>query len=119
VPLPLEILNVANPTSVTTFPFGRFERFRVGGVEIGRAVYAPGWRWTEHMRSDASTELCEVEHVGLVVSGQAAVKMRDGTELVLTPGDFFSIPGGHDSWVVGSEEYVSLHFLGADTYASS
>ncbi len=24
---------------------------------------------------------------------------------------------GHDSWVVGDEPYVSLHFMGADSYA--
>ena len=34
----------------------------------------------------------------------------------MTAGDFFSVPPGHDSWVVGSEEYTSLHFLGADRY---
>jgi uncharacterized protein YjlB len=119
MPLPLEIVNVAMPTTVATFPFGRFERFRIGDIEIGRAVYAPGWRWTEHLRPEGGPALCEVEHVGLVVSGRAAVKMRDGTELLLTPGDFFSIPAGHDSWVVGSDEYVSLHFLGAGAYAPS
>lgn len=43
--------------------------------------------------------------------------METGEELVLTPGDLFSIPPGHDSWVVGDEPYVSLHFLGADAYA--
>ena len=26
-------------------------------------------------------------------------------------------PQPHDSWVVGDEEYVSLHFQGADKYA--
>jgi hypothetical protein len=25
---------------------------------------------------------------------------------------------GHDSWVVGEEPYVSLHFLGAGDYAA-
>jgi hypothetical protein len=25
---------------------------------------------------------------------------------------------GHDSWVVGDEPYVSLHFLGAGEYAA-
>jgi mannose-6-phosphate isomerase-like protein (cupin superfamily) len=114
----VRVLNLADPTRVTSFPFGRFELFRIGDLEIGRAVYAPGWRWTEHLRPMAATELCEVEHVGLVVSGRAAVKMRDGSEITLTPGDFFSVPPGHDSWVVGSEQYVSLHFLGADRYAS-
>jgi mannose-6-phosphate isomerase-like protein (cupin superfamily) len=117
MPIPLEILSTANPTEVTTFPLGRFERFDIGGVEIGRAVYQPGWRWTEHLAPSAGTALCEVEHVGLVLSGRAAVKMADGTELIIGPGDFFSIPPGHDSWVVGSEEYVSLHFLGAGDYA--
>jgi len=29
----------------------------------------------------------------------------------------FYIPPGHDSWVVGSEPYVSLHFMGAGDYA--
>ena len=35
----------------------------------------------------------------------------------LRPGDAFYIAPGHDSWVVGDETYVSLHFLGADHYA--
>jgi hypothetical protein len=33
-------------------------------------------------------------------------------------GDLFYIPPGHDSWVVGDEAYVSLHFMGADDYAA-
>jgi hypothetical protein len=33
------------------------------------------------------------------------------------PGDIFHIAPGHDSWVVGEEPYVSLHFFGADHYA--
>jgi len=33
-------------------------------------------------------------------------------------GDLFYIPSEpHDSWVLGNEPYVSLHFLGADHYA--
>jgi hypothetical protein len=31
--------------------------------------------------------------------------------------DIFYIGPGHDSWVVGDEPCVSLHFLGAETYA--
>jgi hypothetical protein len=33
-------------------------------------------------------------------------------------GDLFYVPPGHDSWVVGDEPYVSLHFLGGDEYAT-
>jgi hypothetical protein len=32
-------------------------------------------------------------------------------------GDVFYIAPGHDSWVVGDEPYVSLHFMGAKEYA--
>jgi hypothetical protein len=43
----------------------------------------------------------------------------DGDNIVdLTPGVIFYIPPEpHDSWVVGDEPYVSLHFLGADQYS--
>jgi quercetin dioxygenase-like cupin family protein len=113
----VEILNLANPTEVRAFPYGRFELFRIGGLEIGRAVYEPGWRWTEHVRPTAETELCEIEHVGFVLAGRAAVQMRDGSELIMEPGDFFSVPPGHDSWVIGPDPYESFHFLAADRYA--
>ena len=55
----------------------------------------------------------------MVVSGRAAVAMNDGKEFVMEPGDLFAIPPGHDSWVVGDEPYVSLHFLGANDYAAA
>jgi uncharacterized cupin superfamily protein len=53
----------------------------------------------------------------MVVSGQATAAMDDGSVIVMKPGDLFYIAPGHDSWVVGDELYVSLHFLGADNYA--
>jgi quercetin dioxygenase-like cupin family protein len=112
-----EIVPTGAPVEIRTFNHGRFELYRVGGREIGRAIYAPGWRWSAHVAPIAGTPLCQVEHVGLVVSGAAGVRMADGTELVLRAGDFFAIPPGHDSWVIGAEEYVSLHLLGADAYA--
>ena len=45
------------------------------------------------------------------------VRVDDGTELVVGPGDLFSVPAGHDSWVIGEEPYVSIHLLGAGSYA--
>jgi mannose-6-phosphate isomerase-like protein (cupin superfamily) len=53
----------------------------------------------------------------MVVSGRAVAAMDDGRVIEMQPGDLFYIPPGHDSWVVGDEPYVSLHFLGADEYA--
>jgi hypothetical protein len=120
MPHPLQYLGMTNsdPVEVRTFPFGRFEIFALGGLRVGRAVYEPGWRWSSHIGSVTGASLCEVEHVGLVLAGQAAVRMADGQELVMGPDGLFTIPPGHDSWVVGDEEYVSLHLVGADEYAN-
>jgi mannose-6-phosphate isomerase-like protein (cupin superfamily) len=101
-----------------SFEKGSFEVVEIGGMTVGRATYEPGWRWSEHVKPSAGTESCEVEHVGLVVSGRAMIAMDDGTEVEVGPGDLFAVPPGHDSWVVGDEPYVSLHFLGADAYAT-
>jgi mannose-6-phosphate isomerase-like protein (cupin superfamily) len=97
---------------------GRFDIVKLGGMTIGRATYQPGWKWSEHVGPKAGTSRCTVKHVGMVVSGKAAVEFEDGEILLLQPGELFAIPGApHDSWVVGEERYVSLHFLGADEYA--
>lgn len=58
-----------------------------------------------------------MEHVGLVLAGVATVAFADRV-IEMRPGDLFYVfPDPHDSWVVGAEPYVSLHFLGADKYA--
>jgi hypothetical protein len=105
------------PDEVISFEKGRFEKISLGGMIIGRAVYEPGWKWSTHIGLKSGAKLCQVEHVGLVVSGRATAAMEDGTIIEMRPGDLFYIPPGHDSWVVGSEPYVSLHFLGAEKYA--
>ena len=102
-----------------SFEKGAFQLVTAGGMTLGRASYEPGWKWSEHVGALTGTATCEVEHLGLVVSGRAAVAMNDGREFVMEPGDLFAIPPGHDSWVVGDEPYVSLHFLGATDYAAA
>ena len=112
----LDIRRFEAADEVRTFELGTFELVDVGGMTIGRASYEPGWKWSTHVGSGPG-DLCQVEHVGMVVSGRAVAAMADGTEIVMEPGDLFAIPPGHDSWVVGDEPYVSLHFLGAEHYA--
>jgi len=106
------------PDETRTMEKGRFEVVRLGGMTIGRATYEPGWRWSEHVGPGVGATRCSVEHVGLVLSGVAAVSFADGRTLELRSGELFHIPAvPHDSWVVGDSPYVSLHFLGADHYA--
>lgn len=106
-----------SPDEVRTFELGKFEIVKVGGMTIGRATYQPGWKWSKHVGPLTGMARCNVEHIGIVVSGIATAAMEDGTIYELTPGSIFYIPPfPHDSWVVGDEPYVSLHFLGADKY---
>jgi len=106
------------PDETRVFEKGKFEIVHIGGITIGRATYEPGWKWSEYVSPVAGTEFCEVEHVGLVVSGRATVGMKDGKVVELTPGTLFYVPAApHDSWVIGDEVYVSLHFLGSEQYA--
>ena len=81
-------------------------------MTIGRATYEPGWKWSEHVGRAMGAKSCHVEHVGMVISGCATAAMDDGRIIEMRAGDVFYIPPGHDSWVVGSEPYVSLHFMG-------
>ena len=107
-----------DPDELREFDKGKFEIVHIGGVTVGRATYQPGWKWSEDVGPTAGTAFCEVEHVGLVVSGTATAAFEDGTVVELSAGQLFHIPPDpHDSWVVGDEPYVSLHFLGADHYA--
>jgi hypothetical protein len=106
------------PDEVTHFSKGKFETVTLGGMTIGRATYEPGWKWSADVGPGVGEDFCTVEHVGMVVSGVATAAFADGRVTELTPGKLFYVPAEpHDSWVVGDEPYVSLHFLGATKYA--
>ncbi len=107
-----------NPDETRTFEKGRFELIHIGGMTIGRATYQPGWKWSEHVGKALGKTSCDVEHVGIVISGSATAAMNDGKIVEMKAGDVFYIAPGHDSWVVGGEPYVSLHLLGATDYAA-
>lgn len=121
-PMPLDMLirRFDRPDEVREFPLGRFDVVRIGPLTIGRATYEPGWRWSEHVGPQVNATRCVIEHLGLVLSGAATAAFDDGRIVTLNAGDLFYIPPvPHDSWVVGSEPYVSLHFTGTDRYATS
>lgn len=106
-----------SPDETRVFEKGKFEIVHIGGMTVGRATYEPGWKWSEHVSPLAGASLCDIEHMGLVISGRAMAAMQDGAEIELKPGELFYIPPvPHDSWVIGDEPYVSLHFLGAEDY---
>ena len=109
-----------NPDEVTHFDKGKFETVTLAGLTIGRATYQPGWKWSEDVGPGIGQKFCTVEHVGMVVSGCATAAFPDVRVTEMKAGDLFYVPPEpHDSWVVGDEPYVSLHFLGVTNYAKS
>ncbi len=101
---------------VRTFANGRMEVVDVGGAMVGRATFAPGWKWSECVRPVAGTDSCQVAHLGYVVSGRMRVVMDDGTAGDAAAGDAFRIAPGHDAWIVGDEPCVIVDFQGAAGY---
>ena len=100
------------------FVKGFFEVVELGGLTLGRATYEPGWKWSEHVGRELGQRYCTVEHVGMVVSGAATAAFENGPVIELRAGELFHIPPvPHDSWVLGDEPYVSIHFVGAEKYA--
>ncbi|HEX8691207.1 MAG TPA: cupin domain-containing protein [Longimicrobium sp.] len=117
-PLDVVLKRFDAPDEVRLMEKGKFELVSLGGLTIGRATYEPGWKWSEHVGPQVGQARCTVEHVGMVLSGTAAAAFDDGRAAELRAGELFYIPPiPHDSWVVGDEPYVSLHFLGAAHYA--
>jgi hypothetical protein len=105
------------PDEVRDFPKGKAEILNVGGSEVGRLIFQPGWRWSEDVKSLAGTSSCEAPHFQYHVAGKLAIRMDDGTEFVAGPGDITSLPKGHDAWVVGDEPVVVVDWFGASDYA--
>ena len=107
-----------SPDQVLEFDKGKFEIIDMEKMTIGKATYAPGWKWSIDVSPLSGTQFCEVEHLGMVLSGSATVAFENGEIYTLKKGDIFYVsPLPHDSWVVGDDEYVSLHFIGAEKYA--
>ncbi len=105
------------PDETRTFERGKVDLVDVGGAQIGRLTLEPGWRWSDHVKPIAGTELCEAPHFQYHVSGTLAVRMVDGSEFIARPGDVTALPSGHDAWVVGDEPAVVVDWWGASNYA--
>ena len=78
------------PDEVLHFEKGKFEIVHIGGMTIGRTIYEPGWKWSVHVGPVAGASLCEVEHLGIVISGRVMMAMVDGTIYELAPGNLFT-----------------------------
>jgi hypothetical protein len=99
-----------SPDEVRTFDKGRVEVVNLGSQKAGRAVFEPGWKWSECVKPIVGGDSCQAHHVGYVVSGNLHIVMNDGAEFDAEPGTAYEIQPGHDAWVVGDDQFVGLEF---------
>lgn len=107
-----------NPDETRVFPHGTMEILQTGGGVVGRMTAQPGWRWSKDVKPIANTTSCEESHFMYQIAGVMRVKMEDGTEFDIHPGDVVFLPAGHDAWVVGDEPVVAIDWNGATHYAT-
>ena len=84
---------------------------------IGRGVFEPGWKWSVDVKPIAGTASCQSVHTGVVISGRMTIRMDNGDEYTVGPGDAFHMPAGHDAWTVGNEACVLIDTTGVKAYA--
>ena len=101
------------------FDKGLLELVTLADVTFGRATLQPGWKWSTSVKPIVKTSSCEAAHTQYVISGRLMIKMDDGTQVELGPGDAAVIPSGHDAWVVGNEPVVIIDLTGMSKYAKS
>ena len=115
----VEHLDFAKPDETRTFPHGRAEILNTDSGAVGRLVLEPGWRWSNDVKPLVGTEWCEAPHLQYHESGTLHVRMADGSEFDVGPGQISSLPAGHDAWVVGDVPVVAVDFFGATDYAKA
>ena len=109
--------NLDTPDEKRVFDKGKLELVTLAGVTFGRATLQPGWRWSSSIKPIVKTNSCEAPHTQYVISGHLMIKMDDGTQEKIGPGDASVIPSGHDAWVIGSEPVVLIDLTGMSNYA--
>jgi quercetin dioxygenase-like cupin family protein len=115
------LMHMSLDTPEETRPFeegmGHLDLVDVKHGGVGRAVFEPGWQWSKHVKPIAGTDSCQASHMGYCVSGHMHIRMDDGQEADIGPGEFLEIPPGHDGWVVGDEPCVMIDWQGYADYA--
>jgi quercetin dioxygenase-like cupin family protein len=106
-----------SPDERRTPPNTQVDIVRLEGFTLGRFTFQPGWRWSEHIKPIAGGESCQLSHVGYAVSGRIGIRLPDGREETIGAGESYTIPPGHDGWVVGDEPFVGIELMSAEQFA--
>jgi hypothetical protein len=111
--------SLETPEETRKFEHGVVEIVNISGGAVGRYRFEPGWKWSQHVKPIAKTDLCQAPHHSYQITGRLHVVMADGSELEVGPGEVSIIPPGHDAWVVGNEPVTGIDWAGMTNYARS
>lgn len=107
------------PDERRTPPNAQVDVVRLDGFTLGRFTFQPAWRWSTDIKPIVGTDGCQVSHVGYAVSGRLGLRLPDGSEVEVLPGESYTIPPGHDGWVIGDEPFVCIEVMSAEQFAKA
>ena len=76
-----EVMSFGKPDEVRKFPKGHMELIKIGGATVGRAVFEPGWKWSDSIQPIAKTKRCEAPHFQYHIAGVLMVVLDTGRSL--------------------------------------
>jgi hypothetical protein len=116
----LAIKSTSSPDEVRQFAaHGHADVLQLDGQAVLYGTFEPGWRWSNDVKPIAETDSCQAPHLIYCISGRMGIRMSDGTEGEIGPGDVASIAPGHDAWTIGDEPCIAIDFGGYSQYAKT
>jgi hypothetical protein len=112
----MQTKSLNTPDETRTLPLTNIDVVTFGDLSLMKVTFQPGWRWSKDVKPSVGTRSCEVPHFNYGISGHLHIRMDDGSESDVGPGDVQILAPGHDAWVVGDEPYVGLDFHGGHLY---
>src|SRR4051794_32878100 len=109
----LQAKSFSSPDEVRRPAHAEIAMVTVDHQKVGRFTFEPGWRWSESIKPTAGTDSCQATHLGYCLAGSLEVQLTTGEKSTVTAGYAYTIPPGHDAWVVGDETFVGLEFVSA------
>jgi len=88
----IQTKSLNTPDETNNLPKTKIEVITFGELSLMKLTLEPGWRWSEHVRPMAGTELCEAPHFQYHVQGTLHIVMADGAEFDARPGDVTALP---------------------------
>lgn len=113
----LQRKNFTNPDEIRCFDNGKMDIVNLDETAVAYFILEPGWEWVRDVSPVANTASCHHRHLGYTISGYLMVRMDDGSEILIGPGDAYEIPPGHTGWVHGDQPWEAVEFTSGHSFA--